>query len=324
MDTDATEVGRIPLDNIAIDHSWPLPKSVKLDDRGWLIPKSKLNGHARYTAESGLLRDFARLEHADEGEIIERASEWGLLRHWVDIRFPKPPTYSEPCAHVSSAAMEFDGALSACDACRPETVSEWREMARLVRVLLDVIGHGADGYPLDLLHDLPTHRLHVREQVDFLRHQLEERERARSQSPNAVPLAAELRPVPDALTGWVCHYGGRSYEALFFGERWPANRKITAFILSPWIEQTTYLWFDGSQCWLRTRGLAGELAIQLLSLADGLERAEVCSHCRLPFEPRKRRKRPGDASYCNDCHKRADFEAIKRRISRERRKRRVL
>lgn len=325
MDIEAT-VG-YPSWSIDISHDWAVPAEVQLDDRGWLTSCWELGAdrNAAYTAEDGLLSAFAALETATDEAIHEAAQRWGLLREWA-ARFPKHPQsrYREECDHAERRA---DGTTDkTCASCRPETVDEWRETARLVRVLVDLLSYGGGSCPLRILDDLPTHHLHVMEKNAFSKEQLTElRRHRRHTDESAMPLMAELLPNWDALSRWTLDEDSlnRPQMSMFFGDFWPDSRYVTAFILSPWIAKTTNIWFNGTRCYLRADCLAGELAIQLVSLADGGQRVETCSNCQGLFAPAKRRKRPGDASYCATCRGRPDFEALKRRLSRARSRHRL-
>lgn len=280
--------------------------------------------HAEYTAEGGLLRAFASLEHATDGEIVDSARRWGLLREWAAAipQFQRGP-YRETCEHTS---VRLDGTTdTACDSCRPETPNEWRETARLVRVLVDVLSYGGGPCPLTDVGDIPTHHLHVAEKRGYSRDELAVLRQHRQEfGATAVALTASLSPNWNALSRWVLSDDrlDRPVMSMFFGDLWPDSRYVTAFILSPWLAKTTKIWFNGTRCHLRANGLAGELAIQLVSLADGGQRVEACTNCADIFEPAKRRRRPGDASYCSACRARTDFEALKRRHSRARRRHR--
>lgn len=316
MDIEAT-VG-FPSWTIEIDHDWAVPTDISFDKRGWMIPASSTK---QYTAEDGLLHSFASLAKATDSEIIDAARRWGLLREWaVSGLRPSRSRYRRACDHRRSS---FNTGETACDSCRPETADEWREMACLVGALVDILSHRGGPCPLDSVRALPTHHLEVWEKDSFSAHELAALRRYRKETDeSAVPMSASLPPNSDSLARWTL--SAERYEPrmpMFFGDSWPDSRHVTAFILSPWLAKTTKIWFNGTHCHLRANGLAGELAIQLVSLADGGQRVETCSNCSDIFEPAKRRRRPGDASYCATCRARPDFEAIKRRLSRERRRR---
>jgi len=276
-----------------------------------MIPTSRTQ---QYTAEDGLLRSFASLVKATDSEVVDAARRWGLLREWA-VSGPRDTrgSYRRACDH---------GRSTACDSCRPETAEEWREMARLVSALVDILSYRGGPCPLDSVRALPTHHLEVVEKEAFSPDELDALMRYRMETDeSAVPMSASLSPNSDSLARWTL--STEKYEPrmpMFFGDSWPDSRHATAFILSPWLAKTTKIWFNGTHCHLRANGLAGELAIQLVSLADSGQRVETCSNCSDIFEPARRRRRPGDASYCSTCRARPDFEAIKRRISRARRR----
>jgi len=307
---------------IEIDHDWAIPAQVHFDDRDWLVSSWQASQRSMYTAEDGLLRAFAELEHAADEVILDAARRWGLLRAWAAwIPQFSRGRYREKCDH---APKREDGTSDvACDLCRPETADEWREIARLVRVLVDILSYRGGPCPLASLRDLPTHHVHVAKQENFSREELTDlRQHRKDIDESAVPMTASLSPNWDALSRWTLNAErlNRPQMSMFFDDFWPDSRYLTAFILSPWLTKTTKIWFDGARCHLRANCLAGELAIQLVSLADSGQRVQTCSNCSNIFEPARRRKRPGDASYCETCRARPDFEALKRRLSRARRR----